>query len=102
MVQALLKEVRARGAAVPEVHWALPGEDAGLAALLGLQGFLTPSRLALYDTKRNDPGAKVTAFPYCCWRVFVCLVIIRHLRHYICLLCHALLLHHYRQEHPYS
>lgn len=55
--QALLAEVRARGAAVPEVSWAQPGEAAGLAALVGQPGsFLSPARLALYATKRNDPA----------------------------------------------
>jgi deoxyribodipyrimidine photo-lyase len=55
--QALLAEVRSRGAAVPEVSWAVPGEDAAAAALMGApDSFLSPTRLALYATKRNDPG----------------------------------------------
>ncbi|KIY94077.1 deoxyribodipyrimidine photo-lyase [Monoraphidium neglectum] len=54
--EALLSEVRRRGAAVPEVRWCTPGEDGAHDALLGEQGFLTPARLALYDAKRNDPG----------------------------------------------
>jgi deoxyribodipyrimidine photo-lyase len=55
-VQHLLKVVRERGAAVPEVAWAVAGEDAGLAALIGQpDSFLSPTRLALYGTKRNDP-----------------------------------------------
>jgi hypothetical protein len=62
--QALLKEVRARGAAVPEVSWATPGEAAAAAALAGPQGFLSPQRLGLYDTKRNDPG--VPQVSHCC------------------------------------
>lgn len=54
--EALLTEVRQRGAAVPEVSWAVPGEAAGLAALIGQpDSFLSPTRLALYGTKRNDP-----------------------------------------------
>jgi deoxyribodipyrimidine photo-lyase len=32
------------------------GEDAALKALQGPTGFLSPSRLSLYDTKRNDPA----------------------------------------------
>uniref|UniRef100_A0A383VG34 Deoxyribodipyrimidine photo-lyase n=1 Tax=Tetradesmus obliquus TaxID=3088 RepID=A0A383VG34_TETOB len=55
--EALLAEVRSRGAAVPEVSWAVPGEDAGAAALMGgPASFLSPARLALYATQRNDPG----------------------------------------------
>lgn len=53
---ALIAEVTARGAAVPEVHWCTPGEAAGLAALSGPEGFLSPGRLGLYATKRNDPS----------------------------------------------
>ena len=53
---ALLAEVLARGADVPEVAWAAPGERAARAALDGPGGFLDPARLALYDSKRNDPG----------------------------------------------
>jgi hypothetical protein len=56
-MQALLAEARARGAAVPEVSWAVPGERAGRAALQGApDSFLSPARLRLYATKRNDPG----------------------------------------------
>ncbi|KAF6253825.1 class II photolyase [Scenedesmus sp. NREL 46B-D3] len=55
--QALLAEVRARGAAVPEVSWAVAGEDGGAAALMGApSSFLSPARLKLYATQRNDPG----------------------------------------------
>ncbi|KAI8472372.1 MAG: class II photolyase [Monoraphidium minutum] len=54
--EALLAEVRQRGAAVPEVKWCTPGEDGALDALKGEQGFLSPGRLALYESKRNDPG----------------------------------------------
>jgi hypothetical protein len=105
--QALLKEVRERGAAVPEVAWCTPGEDGARDALMvrrpglgkgcslaarpaaprrthrlphrprrlmhapcrprrpslahrpraqGERGFLSPARLALYDSKRNDPS----------------------------------------------
>ncbi|GLC37213.1 hypothetical protein PLESTB_000992000 [Pleodorina starrii] len=54
--EALLEEVLTRGSAVPEVDWCQPGEDAGLQALQGPGGFLTASRLSLYDTKRNDPA----------------------------------------------
>ncbi|GIL76978.1 hypothetical protein Vretimale_8581 [Volvox reticuliferus] len=53
---ALLEEVLTRGSAVPEVDWCKPGEDAGLQALKGPGGFLSSSRLSLYDTKRNDPA----------------------------------------------
>lgn len=56
VLQALLRVVRERGAAVPEVAWAKAGEDAGLAALMGQpDSFLSPTRLALYGSKRNDP-----------------------------------------------
>ncbi|KAG2438770.1 hypothetical protein HXX76_005312 [Chlamydomonas incerta] len=54
--EALLAEVLSRGADVPEVDWCTPGEDAALEALTGPRGFLSPSRLSLYDTKRNDPA----------------------------------------------
>ncbi|GBF93049.1 CPD photolyase [Raphidocelis subcapitata] len=54
--EALLSEVREKGAAVPEVSWCTPGEDGGLDALTGEKGFLSPARLALYEAKRNDPG----------------------------------------------
>ncbi|KAF8071386.1 PHR1 [Scenedesmus sp. PABB004] len=55
--EALLAEVRERGAAVPEVTWATPGEDGAAAALVGAPGsFLSPARLSLYAAKRNDPG----------------------------------------------
>lgn len=54
--EALLAEVRQRGAAVPEVSWCTPGEDGAMEALKGEKGFLSPARLALYDTKRNDPA----------------------------------------------
>lgn len=51
-----MQEVRERGSAVPEVAWAVPGEAAGLAALMGTpDSFLSPTRLALYGSKRNDP-----------------------------------------------
>jgi hypothetical protein len=61
--QALLSEVRSRGAAVPEVSWAVPGEDAAAAALMGApDSFLSPGRLALYATKRNDPGVPQVGF----------------------------------------
>lgn len=54
--QGLLAEVRARGASVPEVSWAVAGETAGLAALMGTpDSFLSDARLKLYGTKRNDP-----------------------------------------------
>jgi deoxyribodipyrimidine photo-lyase len=53
---ALLREVLQRGADVPEVAWARPGETSARAALDGPGGFLDPARLALYDSKRNDPG----------------------------------------------
>lgn len=49
---ALLGEALRRGAAVPEVAWLQPGEDAAVEAL---RSFLTKDRLALYDAKRNDP-----------------------------------------------
>ncbi|KAG2453370.1 hypothetical protein HYH02_001594 [Chlamydomonas schloesseri] len=52
----LLAEVLRRGADVPEVEWCAPGEAAALEALTGPRGFLTPARLSLYDTKRNDPA----------------------------------------------
>ncbi|GFR43830.1 hypothetical protein Agub_g4951, partial [Astrephomene gubernaculifera] len=54
--EALLEEVLTRGSEVPEVDWCKPGEEAALAALNGPSGFLSPSRLSLYDTKRNDPS----------------------------------------------
>jgi hypothetical protein len=55
-LQALLKVVRERGAAVPEVSWAVAGEAAGLEALMGQpDSFLSDTRLKLYGTKRNDP-----------------------------------------------
>ena len=41
---------------MPEVTWAVPGEAGGRAALDGPVGFLTPARLGLYETKRNDPA----------------------------------------------
>jgi hypothetical protein len=42
---------------VPEVSWAVPGEVAAAAALMGQpDSFLTAARLSLYATKRNDPG----------------------------------------------
>lgn len=42
---------------VPEVTNFIPGESAGLDALLNKEtGFLTSKRLKLYDTKRNDPN----------------------------------------------
>jgi DNA photolyase len=56
VLQALFAEVRRVGAAVPEVTWAVGGEDAAAAALLGESGFLSPGRLKLYATKRNDPS----------------------------------------------
>ncbi|KAG2489952.1 hypothetical protein HYH03_011582 [Edaphochlamys debaryana] len=51
--EGLLTEVLSRGAAVPEVDWCKPGEDAAQAAM---RDFLSPARLSLYDTKRNDPA----------------------------------------------
>lgn len=53
---ALLARVLAVGAAVPEVAWIAPGEDAAVEALCGAgpEAFLT-SRLKLYE-KRNDPN----------------------------------------------
>ena len=56
VMQALLAEVRERGKAVPEVSWVVPGEAGAREALLGPQGFLSPARLAMYETKRNDPA----------------------------------------------
>ncbi len=56
MAQALLTEVSERGAAVPEVTWCVPGEDAAVAALDGPEGFLTAARLGLYEAQRNNPG----------------------------------------------
>ena len=53
---ALLAEVAARGAEVPEVAWCVPGEAAAMEALSGDKGFLSAARLAKYDTKRNDPS----------------------------------------------
>lgn len=53
---ALLAEVIAAGAGVPEVSWCTPGEDAALAALTGPSGFLTKARLSRYADKRNDPS----------------------------------------------
>jgi deoxyribodipyrimidine photo-lyase len=52
----ILNEITARGAAVPEVSWIQPGEDAAMAALSGPQGFLTKARLTKYSDKRNDPS----------------------------------------------
>ncbi|PNW75594.1 hypothetical protein CHLRE_12g533000v5 [Chlamydomonas reinhardtii] len=52
----LISEVLSRGADVPEVEWCTPGEEAALEALTGPRGFLSPARLSLYDTKRNDPA----------------------------------------------
>lgn len=53
---ALLTRVTAEGAAVPEVGWLTPGEDAAMEALCGSgpDAFLT-SRLKNYE-KRNDPN----------------------------------------------
>ncbi len=53
---ALLAEVTAVGAAVPEVAWCAPGEAAARAALDGPVGFLTKARLGKYADKRNDPA----------------------------------------------
>lgn len=53
---ALIEEVTAAGAAVPEVAWIVPGEDAARAALTGPAGFLAPARIKVYDTARNDPS----------------------------------------------
>lgn len=50
---ALIEEARRRGAAVPEVSWVKPGEDAAAAAL---RSFLTKARLSKYADKRNDPS----------------------------------------------
>ena len=63
----LIKEARTRGAAVPEVSWLTPGEDAAMKALHGPSGFLSKSRLSKYATKRNDPsvpGALSGLSPY--------------------------------------
>jgi deoxyribodipyrimidine photo-lyase len=54
--EAISSEIAARGAAVPEVSWIKPGEDAAMEALSGPQGFLTKARLAKYSDKRNDPS----------------------------------------------
>lgn len=51
-----LADVLERGKEVPEVTWAVPGEKAARAALLGDGGFLTKERVDLYEKKRNDPG----------------------------------------------
>ncbi|MEW5300577.1 MAG: hypothetical protein WDW36_003496 [Sanguina aurantia] len=54
----LIAEVLLKGAAVPEITWIKPGEDAGLVALTDpTVGFLSPKRLGLYDSQRNNPGA---------------------------------------------
>lgn len=52
----ILSEIQARGAAVPEVTWLDPGEDAAMEALNGPKGFLSKARLAKYSDKRNDPS----------------------------------------------
>jgi len=48
----ILQKFLTKGAEVPEVSWARPGEEAAHAAL---QNFLKPGRLSKYATKRNDP-----------------------------------------------
>jgi len=54
---AIIEEAAKKGAEVPEVTWAVPGEDGAKAALAA---FLDPARLKSYYTDRNNP-AKPTA-----------------------------------------
>jgi len=53
--KGLIEAAKEKGAHVPVVSWLQPGEEAGMKALLGPQGFLTNTRLSKYATKRNDP-----------------------------------------------
>lgn len=51
----LIAEVVRKGAEVPELEWCVPGEDAAMKVLVGIEkGFLT-KRLKNYNTERNNP-----------------------------------------------
>lgn len=38
------------------MKWLVPGEDAAMKALVGEKGFLSPARLRMYDSERNNPS----------------------------------------------